>query len=139
MTVAALRSRMTSKFYTNYSKGLYKHHISAIMRFSPLTAILLPFTLISARSSSSQQSQIQVYLHPSPSSPHRSVPTLTPDQAKAVLTHHLGGVLSDFDEIPADEAMWGHLVGMWGGGAREKQDGRVVFVDGDVPSQGMFI
>jgi hypothetical protein len=107
------------------------------MRFSTsLAALLVPFAL--ARSSSQSAQKIQVYLHPSPSSPHAHAPTLSADQAKAVLSHHLGGQISDFDEIPADEGMWGHLVGMWNGqhGLAKQVDGaKVVIVDG-ASSQG---
>lgn len=110
------------------------------MRLSALSAFLLPFSLLlatfaQARSHSASSQQIQVYLHPSPSSPHASAPTLSADQAKAVLNHHLGAHASDFDEMPADEGMWGHLMGIWGG--RKEVDGaRIVIVDGGVSPQG---
>jgi hypothetical protein len=103
---------------------------------------LLPFLpllpLAFARSHSSAQQPIQIYLHPTPPSQHLSAaPTLTPEQAKAVLSHHLGEGISDFDEIPADEGVWGHLVGAWNGlWAGEGERGRVVIIEGGVRAQG---
>jgi hypothetical protein len=106
------------------------------MRITAAAALLAaPLAYATSYSSHAQYAdQIQVYLYPSPSSPHASsaVPTLTADQAKAVLTHHMGEILSDFDEIPADEGMWGHLMGVW---EDEERGGRVVIVDGGVSPQ----
>jgi hypothetical protein len=106
-----------------------------IMRLLPFLPLL---PLAFARSHSSAQQPIQVYLHPTPPSQHLSAaPTLTPEQAKAVLSHHLGEGLSDFDEIPADEGVWGHLVGAWNGlWAGEGERGRVVIIEGGVQAQG---
>lgn len=110
------------------------------MRLSTtISALLFPLAL--ARYNSNSAQQIQVYLHPSPSSPHAHAPTLSANQAKAVLSHHLGEPIGDFEEMPADEGMWGHLVGMWGGrhggGLGQSVDGsRVVIVDGGASSQG---
>ncbi|RSH87346.1 hypothetical protein EHS25_003255 [Saitozyma podzolica] len=62
-----------------------------------------------------------------------------PEQAKAVLSHHLGEGLSDFDEIPADEGVWGHLVGAWNGlWAGEGERGRVVIIEGGVQAQDVL-
>ena len=104
-----------------------------IMRlFSLLTLSLVP--LIAAQSS---QRPIQVYLHPVPTAPshYHSAPTLSADQAKGVLAHHLGDTIADDDEIPADEGLWGHLLGSW---ANTKTGGkaRVVVIEGGVSPQG---
>lgn len=114
------------------------------MRAAHLLTILAPSLTSLALARSNEQ--IQIFLHPSPPSPHAqatdshdAVPTLTADQAKAVLTHHMGDPISDFEEIPADEGMWSHLMGMWGGGlghGKEVDGGRVVIVDGGVSPQG---
>lgn len=88
-----------------------------------------------------QQKPLQVYLHPTPSSSGPdSPPTLSADQAKAVLAHHLGDTIEDFDEIPADESLWSHLMGMWAGekvvGQGDKP--RVVIIEGGVMPQGGY-
>jgi hypothetical protein len=106
-----------------------------------LTAVILPL-LATARSSSPQQ-HIQVYLHPSPSAPAhlQSAPTLTPAQAKAVLRHHLGESIGDFEEIPQDEGMWSHLMGMWVGGGKagtDVQKPKVVVIEGGLTAQGGY-
>ena len=110
------------------------------MRFSTTALFVAPLAYASSHHNSYNHQadlhpgQIQVFLHPSPSSPHAAsaVPTLTADQAKAVLAHHMGDALSDFDEIPANEGMWGHLMGLW---EKEEREGRVVIVDGGVSPQ----
>jgi len=88
-----------------------------------------------------QQQPLQIYLHPTPANIDSAVPTLSADQAKAVLAHHLGGNIGDFDEIPNDEGLWGHLMGMWNdkneGGVERKA--RVVIIDGGVEAQGKLI
>lgn len=103
-----------------------------IMRLLSLSTVILPFIL-----AQSAQQPIQIYLHPTPTLPvpSHSAPTLSADQAKAVLAHHLGEVIDDFEEIPSDEGLWGHLMGMWRG---EKGVGkaRVVVIDGGVLPQG---
>lgn len=110
---------------------------------SAALTLILAVASVTARSSGyeSPDRHIQVYLHPSPSSssPHTSAPTLSADQAKAVLSHHLGDPISDFDEIPADEGLWSHLIGMWSGhgqgNGRQAAGARIVIVDGGVASQ----
>ena len=101
--------------------------------FTALAAI--PLALASA------QQPLQVYLHPTPplDLASGSAPTLTPDQARAVLAHHLGQNIGDFEEIPNDEGLWQHLMGMWDGRHGEGTSGkaRVVIVDGGVEAQGM--
>lgn len=106
------------------------------------TFALVPLALVAA-----QQQPLQIYLHPTPtdlqSGSGPSAPTLSPDQARAVLAHHLGENIGDFDEIPNDEGLWGHLMGMWDGRHGEVSGGegmgrkaRVVIVDGGVEAQG---
>lgn len=112
------------------------------MRFVSLVISLAIPALALARSSASQQ-PIQVYLHPAPSSPAhlQSVPTLTPEQAKAVLSHHLGEPIQDFDEIPQDEGLWSHLMGMWvneGESGKDVQRPKVVVIEGGVSAQGQL-
>ena len=119
------------------------HHLDSsavdIMRIAASTLLVAPLAYAFRYDGHAQHAdQIQVYLHPSPSSPHASsaVPTLTADQANAVLTHHMGEIVSDFDEIPANAGMWGHLMGMW---EDEEREGRVVIVDGGVaPQSGSY-
>lgn len=96
---------------------------------------LLPLALASSYAT---QQPLQVYLHPAPKqNAHQPVPTLSADQAKAILTHHLGGTIGDFEEIPNDESLWGHLVNMWNGGDEAVSGkARVVFIDGGVSPQG---
>ncbi|WWC94193.1 hypothetical protein V866_001033 [Kwoniella sp. B9012] len=110
------------------------------MRFSSLFALTaLPFTL--AKSSQSQQ-PLQIYLYPTPSTqnqdPSLSVPTLSADQAKAVLSHHLGEPLNDFDEIPNDEGLWSHLMSLWDGPSATGGKARVVVIDGGVDAQDVL-
>ena len=106
------------------------------MRLTPLLS-LAPLALI--QSVRAQQQPLQKYLHPTPSNvDSASVPTLSADQAKAVLAHHLGENIGDFDEIPNDEGLWAHLMGMWDGhseGGVERK-ARVVIIDGGVEAQG---
>jgi hypothetical protein len=107
------------------------------MRLNPLLALapLAPFAL-----ASQAQQPLQVYLYPTPANADvsASAPTLSPDQARAVLAHHLGDNIGDFDEIPNDEGLWAHLMGMWeshGSGGVERK-ARVVIIDGGVEAQG---
>ncbi|ORY33980.1 hypothetical protein BCR39DRAFT_491169 [Naematelia encephala] len=99
-------------------------------------AALIAAPLISAVS----QQPLQVYLHPSPSSPAHltSAPTLSASQAKAVLAHHLGENIGDFEEIPQDESLWGHLVSMWSGNEDADRRARVVVIEGGVMSQDVI-
>ena len=94
------------------------------------TCILLPF--LAARAS---PQSIAVYLHPTPAVHSHSVPTLSPAQAKAVLAHHLGETIDVFEEIPADEGLWGHLIGMWKG-ENEGGKAKVVVIEGGISPQG---
>jgi hypothetical protein len=99
----------------------------------------LPVVLSLAGTAWAQQKPLQVYLHPTPSAAAPdSPPTLTADQAKAVLAHHLVDTIGDFDEIPADESLWSHLIGMWQGEKvlGEGQKPRVVIIEGGAQSQG---
>jgi hypothetical protein len=120
------------------------------MRLYSVALLPLPLALASAYSHNQQQ-PLQVYLHPTPQqnahSSSQAIPTLSADQAKAILTHHLGGTIGDFDEIPNDEGLWGHLVNMWKteggqagtggvGSGGEEQKARLVFIDGGVSPQG---
>jgi hypothetical protein len=98
------------------------------------TLAALPLALVSA-----SKEPLQVYLHPTPTDLQSgSVPTLSPDQARAVLSHHLGENIGDFDEIPSDEGLWAHLMGMWDGrhSTNVPRKARVVIVDGGVQAQG---
>ena len=101
------------------------------MRLHQLSSCLL-LPLIAARVS---QQPIEVYLHPTPSVHSHSIPTLSPAQAKAVLAHHLGETIDAFEEIPADETLWGHLIGMWKG-EREGGKPKVVVIEGGISPQG---
>jgi hypothetical protein len=110
------------------------------MRFTSLLALapLAPLAL-----AAQAQQPLQVYLHPTPvnADASASAPTLSPDQARAVLAHHLGENIGDFDEIPNDESLWAHLMGMWeshGSGGVERK-ARVVIIDGGVEAQGTSI
>jgi hypothetical protein len=101
------------------------------MRLAPFLALAL---------AAQAQQPLQVYLHPTPANADSSAsaPTLSPDQARAVLAHHLGDNIGDFDEIPNDEGLWAHLMGMWdnhGTGGVERK-ARVVIIDGGVEAQG---
>ncbi|EIW70632.1 hypothetical protein TREMEDRAFT_28666 [Tremella mesenterica DSM 1558] len=81
---------------------------------------------------------VQVFLYPSsPTSQHKHAPTLTPSQANAVLSHHLHQPIDDFDEIPQDESLWGHLVSMWHGD-HENGNARVIIIDGGVEPQDVL-
>ncbi|WVW83929.1 hypothetical protein I302_105952 [Kwoniella bestiolae CBS 10118] len=111
------------------------------MRLTSLLSIslaALPFTL--AKSQSQSQQPLQIYLYPTPAS-HQdaslSIPTLSADQAKAVLSHHLGEPLDDFDEIPQDEGLWSHLMSLWEG-TNEGEKARVVVIDGGVDAQDVL-
>ncbi|KAK4684464.1 hypothetical protein P7C73_g5717, partial [Tremellales sp. Uapishka_1] len=97
------------------------------MRLPLISSFLLP--LIAAQN-------IQVYLHPAPANLH-SPPTLSSDQAKAVLSHHLGEQIADFEEIPSNEGLWSHLMTMWGSEKGDEGKPRVVVIQGGVTSQGM--
>lgn len=116
--------------------SLATHLYTSKMRLTPLLS-LAPLAL--AQSVWAQQQPLQIYLHPTPSNiDSASVPTLSADQAKAVLAHHLGENIGDFDEIPNDEGLWAHLMGMWDGhseGGVERK-ARVVIIDGGVEAQG---
>ena len=104
----------------------------------------LPILAASSTAAARQaQEPLQVYLHPTPSdsSSYKAAPTLTAEQAKAVLSHHLGEAIGDFEEIPSDEGLWSHLMHMWGGNHRESSGGgrtkaKVVIVEGGVMPQG---
>lgn len=107
------------------------------MRLLP-TLAAIPLVLASA------QQPLQIYLHPTPTDlASGSAPTLSPDQARAVLAHHLGENIGDFEEIPNDEGLWAHLMGMWDGRHGAGENGgmggkaRVVIVDGGVDAQGV--
>jgi hypothetical protein len=109
------------------------------MRLTTLLS-LAPLALSQFGQASAQQQPLQIYLHPTPSNLDSAAPTLSADQAKAVLAHHLGQNIGDSDEIPNDEGMWGHLMGMWNDkveGAERKA--RVVIIDGGVEAQGKLI
>jgi hypothetical protein len=102
----------------------------------------LPVALALAVGVNAQQKPLQVYLHPTPAaSAPDSPPTLSADQAKAVLAHHLGQTIDDFDEIPSDEGLWTHLMGMWNGEKvlGEGEKARVVIIEGGVMPQGQLI
>lgn len=100
---------------------------------------VLPLALSLCLGATAQQKPLQVYLHPTPSaSGPDSPPTLSAAQAKAVLAHHLGENIGDFEEIPSDEGLWSHLIGMWGDEkvVGEKDKARVVILEGGVLPQG---
>ncbi|WWC61880.1 uncharacterized protein I303_104465 [Kwoniella dejecticola CBS 10117] len=104
-------------------------------------ASLLPtLSFAHAKSQSQAQEPLQIYLYPTPttSSLHqpKEAPTLTSSQAKAVLSHHLGEQLNDFDEIPNDESMWSHLMNLWDDSLEGKA--KVVIIDGGVSSQDVL-
>jgi len=112
---------------------------TSLHRFPIMRLSILPVAFALAAGVSAQQKPLQVYLHPTPAaSAPDSPPTLSADQAKAVLAHHLGQPIDDFEEIPSDEGLWTHLMGMWSGekvlGAEEKA--RVVIIEGGVMPQG---
>lgn len=66
----------------------------------------------------------QVYLFPAPEGAH--APTLSAEQASAVMSHHLGGDISAHD-TPKDEGMWAHLLNLWDNGEKRP---RVVILEG---------
>lgn len=108
------------------------YHFITMRLLATLAAIPLVYA-------ATAQQPLQVYLHPTPTDLQSgSVPTLTPDQARAVLSHHLGENIGDFDEIPGDEGLWAHLMGMWNGrhSTNVPRKARVVIVDGGVQAQG---
>lgn len=92
----------------------------------------------SAVAAAASREHIQVYLHPQPTAPsvHFSTPTLSASQAKAVLAHHLGESVDDFEELPQDEGTWAHLVSLWKGQA-QRPKARVVIIEGGVSPQGI--
>ncbi|WOO83020.1 uncharacterized protein LOC62_04G006500 [Vanrija pseudolonga] len=89
--------------------------------------LLLALPLVSAR-------EAQVFLFPSPPSSHadtpKAPPTLSAEQAQAVLANHLGGSggISQH-KTPEDEGMWAHLLHLWEG---EKRPRVVVIQDADL-------
>ncbi|WWC70200.1 uncharacterized protein I206_104150 [Kwoniella pini CBS 10737] len=110
------------------------------MRFINLIAIIaLPLSF--AKSQLQSQEPLQVYLYPTPASNSlnngKSIPTLTSYQAKAVLSHHLGENLNDFDEIPNDESMWSHLMNLWDNQNIQGKS-KIVIIDGGVSSQDVL-
>ena len=120
-------------FNSPLSTSLHVSLTTDTMRlFSAIAAV--PIVLASA------QQPLQIYLHPTPTDlASGSAPTLSPDQARAVLAHHLGENIGDFEEIPNDEGLWAHLMGMWDGKYGDVKSGKskVVIVDGGVEAQGM--
>jgi hypothetical protein len=116
------------------------------MRFTTLFYGIVASTsyaIVAATASSKHQAQqpIQVYLHPSPPSSHNlEPPTLTPDQAEAVLAHHFsaGEGVDEYEKLPGGHEGWAHLLsgGLFGGdgrGQRKEEDkARVVIVQGDI-------
>ncbi len=94
---------------------------------------LLAALLVLGTSFISARSTAQVYLHPAPVQDHVPVPTLTPAQAKAVISHHIGETLEDLEEIPQNEELWSHLIGVW---ADKRPHGRVVIIEGVSPQGG---
>ena len=109
-----------------------------------LSVLGIPLLAIASTSAARQaQEPLQVYLHPTPTDSRyasQTIPTLTAAQANAVLSHHLGEQIGDFEEIPSDESLWGHLMHMWGGsessGDGGKAKAKVVIVEGGVMAQG---
>ncbi|OCF36837.1 hypothetical protein I316_01433 [Kwoniella heveanensis BCC8398] len=114
-----------------------------LLSIASASLALLPLALSKAQSQ--QQQPLQVYLYPTPTSPSlsdsgsigKNAPTLSAAQAKAVLSHHLGEGLGDFDEIPSDEGMWSHLMHMWNGEKGEEK-ARIVVLDGGVLPQDVL-
>jgi hypothetical protein len=97
------------------------------MRLFPILALAVAHSAVADR--------IQVYLHPAPNVPtSRPAPTLSASQAKAVLSHHLGEQIAEIQELPEDESMWGHLMGLWNGQNHSRP--KVVIVEGGVTEQG---
>lgn len=72
----------------------------------------------SAATASSYDRHYQVFLHPSPKGSHEVAQTLTAEQAKSVLEHHLGGAQEHYG-VEAND-----------------RKSRVVFVRGDMDVQG---
>lgn len=106
----------------------------------PFFAASFSFTLLPFATARSPQQHLQVYLYPAPQSSltyqQSTPPTLSYTQAKAVIDHHLRQDSSAFDEVPEDESMWAHLLGLWD--PRETSKARVVVVDGGVEAQGKY-
>ena len=125
-------SLMLLSFVAIHYINPFKMRLTSLLSLAPLAITL---------GVQAQQQPLQIYLHPTPANIDSAVPTLSADQAKAVLAHHLGGNIGDFDEIPNDEGLWGHLMGMWNdkneGGVERKA--RVVIIDGGVEAQGKLI
>ncbi|WWC89317.1 uncharacterized protein L201_004238 [Kwoniella dendrophila CBS 6074] len=116
------------------------------MRFTSILAFAAsPFLPLVLSKSYQAQEPLQVYLYPTPSQPSLSshqqqndVPTLSASQAKAVLSHHLGEPLNDFDEIPNDENMWSHLLHLWNNEQGQQGKPKVVVINGGVSPQDVL-
>lgn len=124
-------------FISDTQSTYYTHHSPPTMRLGRVSLLSLG-ALVPLTSAYQAQQPLQVYLHPSPSdAASKAAPTLTADQAKAVLSHHLGESIGDFDEIPDDEGLWGHLLNMWGGEQKQigGQKSRIVIIEGGVSPQ----
>ncbi|WVO22210.1 uncharacterized protein IAS62_003540 [Cryptococcus decagattii] len=106
----------------------------------PFFAAFFSFALLPFATARSLQQHLQVYLYPAPqSSPtyqQSTPPTLSYTQAKAVIDHHLRQDSSAFDEVPEDESVWAHLLGLWD--SRETSKARIVVVDGGVEAQDIL-
>ncbi|ORX36615.1 hypothetical protein BD324DRAFT_642285 [Kockovaella imperatae] len=116
-----------------------------------LNHLSIPLLAVASTSLAYQaQEPFQIYLYPTPSdaSPLASAPTLTAAQAKAVLSHHLGEAIGDFEEIPSDEGLWSHLLHMWSGDHRGhglsqasgsgRTKAKVVIIEGGVTAQDVL-
>lgn len=106
------------------------------MRLSWAAVLLAYHTLVQA--SSVAQQPLQVFLHPSPPPSSLVVPTLNAVQAKAVLAHHLGETIGNFEEIPQDEGLWSHFLRQWND-SHGKTRSRIVIIDGGVTAEGMSL
>ncbi|KAL1409175.1 hypothetical protein Q8F55_006005 [Vanrija albida] len=78
--------------------------------------------------------EAQVFLFPSPPTSHadtpKTPPTLSAEQAQAVLANHLGGSTGIAQhETPDNEGMWAHLLHLWDG---EKRPRVVVIQDAEL-------
>ncbi|WVF71471.1 hypothetical protein IAT40_006276 [Kwoniella sp. CBS 6097] len=113
-----------------------------LLTIASASLALLPLALSRGQAPAQAQQPLQVYLYPTPTSPSLSsakdAPTLSAAQAKAVLSHHLGEGLDDFDEIPSDEGMWSHLMSMWNGEKGADEKARIVVLDGGVLPQDVL-